>query len=306
MKQTLSIRLMAWLASMYALLLPLNCFAAESAKAALSASAIDMMLPIHQQKKLHPEFSDPVLGDQAQIVEWAWSPQYAERFNQPVQPDGLKDGALWLIGIKVQRKQSKGLQSYQCSIIGLMDNKLQIITPPGEQHMIHPGYIWNGLPVAGNMGEGFKEYSPGLQTWYKKPANKRQEKYPENSDGFTQYINFYRNFQPGIAYFEINVGCAYLGNPEKVRTEIRFPTKVDGKNDDDPKVAAVFESSAIKFDIPDSLMQKMYPYTQDAYDWGQCLMRRSGGQTYLLSDHALKTKRFGNTCEPAVATQKNH
>lgn len=41
-------------------------------------SVINMELPVHQQKKLHPELSDPVLGDQAQIAEWAWSPQYAD------------------------------------------------------------------------------------------------------------------------------------------------------------------------------------------------------------------------------------
>ncbi len=81
-------------------------------------NAINLNLPIHQQKKLHPELSDPVLGDQAQIVEWAWSPQYAKRFGVDVQQDGLPNGGLWLIGIKIQRQQNKEWQRYTCNIVG--------------------------------------------------------------------------------------------------------------------------------------------------------------------------------------------
>lgn len=305
MKQRSSVCPMKWLALMLASLLPLSGIAAEPVKGVQIPSAIDLTLPIHQKQKLHPELSDPVLGDQAQIVEWAWSPQYAKRFNQMVQPDGLKDGALWLIGIKVQRKQNKEFQSYQCSIIGLMDNKLAMITPPGEQYMIHPGYTWNGLPVAGNMGEGLKDYTPGQSAWIKKPRNKKESRLPERSVTLS-YLSFYRHFQHDLAFFEIEGACGYFQNPQTYRNEIGFPTHVDGKNDEDPSITAYAEPSAVKFDIPDSLMQKMYPYTQDAYDWGQCFMRRVGGQPYSLTNHALKTKRFGNTCEPAVATQKNH
>lgn len=121
---------------MHALLMPLNGFADESAKAAPPTSAINLSLPIHQQKKLHPEISDPVLGDQAQIVEWAWSPQYAERFGLQPQPDGLPDGGLWLVGVKIKRQQDQQYQRYTCSIVGLMDNRLKILTPRGR-------YIWH-------------------------------------------------------------------------------------------------------------------------------------------------------------------
>lgn len=68
-----------------------------------------------EKKKLHPELSDPVLGDRAAVVEWAWSPKYAKRFELPVQSDGLKDGALWLLGVKVERKQFNDYQSYICA-----------------------------------------------------------------------------------------------------------------------------------------------------------------------------------------------
>jgi hypothetical protein len=74
-------------------LFPLNTVIAEPANNA-PGWAVDLTLPIHQKPKLHPEFSDPVLGDQAQIVEWAWSPRYAERFGLQPQPDGLPNGGV--------------------------------------------------------------------------------------------------------------------------------------------------------------------------------------------------------------------
>ena len=72
-----------------ALLPPRAGLAAEPIKASSPGGTVDLTLPIHQKPKLHSELSDPVLGDQAQIVEWSWSPQYAKRFGLPVQADGL-------------------------------------------------------------------------------------------------------------------------------------------------------------------------------------------------------------------------
>lgn len=297
-------------------LLPSMAVATEPQKPASTVSALNMALPIHQKTKLHPELSDPVLGDQAQIVEWAWSPQYAERFGLQPQPDGLPNGGLWLVGVKIELKQYRDWQRYTCNIVGLMDNKLPILIPSGEMYAVHPSFAWHGgLPGKPQIGSvdmrnevqqsAAKNFSPGLQTWYKKPANKRQENHPENSDGFAKYISFYRNYQPDIAFFEIEVGCSHLGNPDLVRTEIRFPTRIDGKDDDDPKIGAVFEHSAIKFDIPDNLMRRIYPYTQEANDWSSCLMRRIGGKTHSLTWRAEKSKRFGNTCEPITGAPIN-
>jgi len=297
MKQRSSVCLMKWLALMLASLLPLSGIAAEPVKGVQIPSAIDLTLPIHQKQKLHPELSDPVLGDQAQIVEWAWSPQYAKRFNQLVQPDGLKDGALWLIGIKVQRKQNKEFQSYQCSIIGLMDNKLAMITPPGEMYIV-PGYGWQGGMPGLNMAIVLKEFTPAQTTWYKQPKNELEQTRPERSIT-VNYLVFYRQFQDGLAYFEIDGGCGYFNDPQLFRNEIRFPAKFIHENR-----TAAFEPDAIHFDIPDSLMRRIYPYTLEANDWTSCLMRRTGRPGVTLTLRATKSKRFGNTCEPITQKQK--
>ena len=297
MKQRSSVCLMKWLALMLASLLPLSGIAAEPVKGVQIPSAIDLTLPIHQKQKLHPELSDPVLGDQAQIVEWAWSPQYAKRFNQLVQPDGLKDGALWLIGIKVQRKQNKEFQSYQCSIIGLMDNKLAMITPPGEMYIV-PGYGWQGGMPGLNMAIVLKEFTPAQTTWYKQPKNELEQTRPERSIT-VNYLVFYRQLQNGLAYFEINGGCGYFNDPQLFRNEIRFPTKFIHENR-----TAVFEPDAIHFDVPDGLMRRIYPYIREAEDWTSCFMTRELGKKAGLTTRALKSKRFGNTCEPITQKQK--
>jgi hypothetical protein len=293
-----------------ALFLPFGGMASESAKDKPPSSAIDLTLPIHQQKKLHPELSDPVLGDQAQIVEWAWSPQYAKRFGLPVQSEGLKDGALWLVGVKVQRVQYQQWQRYTCNIIGVMDNKLPIITPPGEVYMIYPTHISDmpGKALVGSADlknqvehEGAQPFIPAQAAWYRHPQNKLQEERPETGIGHL-YKYFYRHFQQDLAYFEWEGGCGYFRDPEKFRNEIRFPTRIDGKNDADKQQPAVYESSAIHFDIPDVLMRRIYPYTLDADDWSSCFGHRTSGA--FLSLRATKSKRFGNICEPATKQPK--
>lgn len=265
---------------------------------ALSASAINMALPIHQQKKLHPELSDPVLGDQASIVEWAWSPQYAKRFNLPVQSDGLKDGGLWLIGVKIGRKQYQQWQSYTCNIVGLMDNKLPILTPPGEVY-VAPGYYgWQGGMPGLNMAIVLKEFSPVQSTWSKKPKNELERTRPERSIT-RNYLSYYRHLQEGLAYFEIEGGCSYFNDPQLFQNEIRFPTRFIHENR-----TAAFEPDAIHFDIPDGLMQRIYLYTLEANDWTSCLMRRTGRLGVTLTLHATKSKRFGNICEPVAKQPK--
>lgn len=289
-------------------LLPLGAFAAEAEQVDPLFRAIDFTLPIHQQKKLHPELFDPVLGDQAQIVEWAWSPQYAERFGLQPQADGLPNGGLWLVGVKIERKQYQQWQRYTCSIIGVIDNKLPILTPPGDVYVAPPSRSTiGGLPGKAKVGsddmrrevhsQAEQPFGPAQVAWYKKPINKREQTLPETGRG-SLYTLFYRHVYAGLAYFEWEGGCAYFRDPEKFRNEIRFPTRIDGKNDDDPENEAVFEPSALHFDFPDSLMRRIYPYTTEADDWTSCLMRRTGLRGRTLTLRALKSKRFGNTCEP--------
>lgn len=279
-------------------------FATEPAKQTPAVSAINMALPIHQQKKLHPELSDPVLGDQAAIVEWAWSPQYAKRFNLPVQLDGLKDGALWLIGVKIVRKQDQEYQRYTCNIVGLLDNKLPILTPPGEMYTITPGYGWLGGLPGFRGADPIKDFTPGQAAWIKKPKNKNEEIFP--ATGLTlSYLLYYRHFQPDLAFFEIEGACGYFRDPATHRNEIGFPGLVEGKSDADRKRSAFNKSSAIKFDIPDSLMRRIYPYIVEAEDWTSCLLKRvgdkvNGDKSQSLTTHALLTKRFGNTCDHVV------
>lgn len=276
-------------------LLPSMAVATGPTKNTQPSSVIDLTLPIHQQKKLHPELSDPVLGDQTQIAEWAWSPQYAKRFNLPVQPDGLKDGGLWLIGVKVQRIQNQQWQRYTCNIVGLMDNKLPILAPPGEMYTV-PGYGWQGGMPGLNMAIVLKEFTPAQTTWYKKPKNELEQTRPERSIT-RSYLSYYRQLQDGLAYFEIEGGCGYFNDPQLFRNEIRFPTKFIHENR-----TAAFESDAIHFDIPDGLMRRIYPYTLEADDWTSCLLHRIGKSP--LSTRALKSKRFGNTCEPVTKQSK--
>lgn len=288
-------------------LLPSVAVATEPEKQTPAVSAINMELPIHQQKKLHPELSDPVLGDQAQIVEWAWSPQYAKRFNLPVQPDGLKDGGLWLIGVKVQRIQNQQWQRYTCNIIGVIKNDLPMLTPPGGMYMAHPSYM-SGMPGKAQVGsadlksqvqhESIQAFTPAQTTWYKQPKNELEQTRPERSIT-RSYLSYYRQFQDGLTYFEIDGGCGYFNDPQLFRNEIRFPTKFIHENR-----TAVFEPDAIHFDIPDGLMRRVYPYIREAEDWTSCFMTRELGKKAGLTTRALISKRFGNTCEPITQKQK--
>ena len=283
-----------------AALLPTLTIATEPKPPLPAASTINTALPVHQQKKLHPELSDPVLGDQAEIVEWAWSPQYARRFGLQPQADGLKDGPLWLIGVKVQREQSGKWQRYTCHVIGVMDNKLPIITPPGDVYMAYPLRI-NGLPGGARPGspdmkhevsrEALRAYTPAQKSPHRENKSELKKKKP--IPGITtNYRAYQRKMQADLAYFEIATGCAYFSDPEKFHNEIRFPTT-------QPKVpngTTVWEDSAIRFELPDSLMRRIYPYTVDADDWTSCFGHRTSG--VFLTLKAIKSKRFGNSCDP--------
>jgi hypothetical protein len=282
-----------------AALLPLNAVLAEPVNNA-PGWTIDLTLPIHQKPKLHPEISDPVLGDQAQIVEWAWSPQYAERFGLQPQSDGLPNGGLWLIGVKVQRIQSQQWQRYTCNIVGVMDNTLPIITPPGERYTITPGY--RGMPGM-RMAESVKEFTPGQAAWIKNPKNKREEIFPAWALTLS-YLQYYKYIQPDLAFFEVEGACGYFQNSATHRNEIGFPTGIEALTDADKHRSAYLRDNAIKFNIPDGLMSRIYPYTSDADDWTSCLMRRVGDKSHVLSLRAIKSKRFGNACEPSTKQPK--
>lgn len=290
------------------LLLPLGALAAEPAKG-VPFPAIDPILPIHQQKKLHPEISDPVLGDQSQIVEWAWSPQYAERFGLQPQQDGLPNGGLWLVGVKIKRQQYQLYQRYTCNIVGVMDNRLKILTPPGDVYVAHPSGSWSGgLPGKAQVGtedmknevghQAVKPFTPAQATWNKNPKNNLEKTRSERNIGLS-YLIYYRHFQSGLSYFELTGSCAYFNDPVSFRNEIRFPARFIHENR-----TATFESDAIHFDIPDSLMRRIYLYTQEADDWTSCLLRRIGLAGMTLTLRAIKSKRFGNTCEAESRDQK--
>lgn len=254
-------------------------------------------LPVHQQPKRHPELADPVLGDRAAVVEWAWSPQYARCFGVPVQADGLKDGPLWLVGVKVLRLQAGERQTYHCRIAGLIDNRLAILWPPGEQYMIHLGYQWaGGLPGHVPNPDGLRAHSPAQAAWYKQPKNKLEETRPETSITLA-YLAAYRNFTDGLSYFEIDGACAYFRDPQQFRNELRFPTTLPG----DPNGTTAFHKSASTFDLPDGLMRKIYPYTREAEAWSGCLLRRIDGKRSLLPLWA--NRRFKGLCGPSPATQ---
>ena len=283
-----------------ALLPPRAGLAAEPIKASSQGGALDLTLPIHQKPKLHSELSDPVLGDQAQIVEWSWSPQYAKRFGLPVQADGLADGRLWLVGLKVMRMQVDKYQKYNCRIVGLIDNKAPILMPPGDRFVQHPSgsdSIPRTTPFTRGAGEQLN-YVPAQAAWFKRPKSKMETERPETGLG-TPYLVFHRFYSDDLAYFELSGACAYFRDPEVSRNELRFPTRIDGKNDADKTQHAVYEASALQFNLPDNLMRRIYPYIRDADDWTSCLLRRSGAAGIGLSLRAIKSRRFGAMCEPA-------
>jgi hypothetical protein len=289
--------------------------AAEPSRGVMQAEVVNLALPIHQKPKLHPELSDPVLGDQVQIVEWAWSPQYAKRYNLPVQPNGLKDGGLWLIGVKVMRVQVGSYQAYECHIIGLIDNKLPMLTPPGDRFVRHPidsAGLPKNISQTAPAPEGKRElltqrdasqleFVPAQAAWRKQPRNKAEVERPETGIG-TPYVAFHRFSSDDLSYFELRGACGFFRDAETFRNEIRFPTRIDGKNDADKLLSAVYEPSAIKFDIPDGLMQKMYPYIREAEDWSSCLMRRTGLKGVVLTLRSIKSRRFGDICNPPGGT----
>ena len=252
---------------------------------------------------IFPEASDPVLDGRAAIVEWIWSSSYAQKYGLPIQADGLKNDYLQLLGIKIFRSQngSGDAQTYRCRVMGLIDGNAPVIWPPGDRYGGHPGHSWIGglpgkLPV---IGSEQMKFVPAQATWRKRPNNERQKKYPERGIGMP-YVYFHRYYSPVLAYFELEGGCAYFGDPGEFRNELRFPTRIDGKNDIDAREEAVFEGSALKFDIPDLLMNKIYPHILKAADWSWCLGRRSSPRPEQIDVYGReRLNRLGGArCDP--------
>ncbi|SMB25557.1 protein of unknown function [Sterolibacterium denitrificans] len=262
------------------------------------------------EASLLPEAHDPVLGDRATVVEWAWSPQYAKRFGVPVQADGLKDGHLWLLGIKVLRAHDRNMQSYLCRIVGLIDNKAPMLWPPGDRYILHTAYRWlSGLPGSAQRAEDriwmadavtSKSFTPGHAAWIRRPKNKREEQLPERSMG-ASYIFFNRHHTADLAYFELEGACRYFNDPRDYRNELRFPTRIDGVNDEIRGEEALWEPSALRFDIPDRVMLKVWPTVLKAADWSLCLMHRSGMKNLVGIRKDIRERLGSTSCVPVDA-----
>lgn len=267
---------------------------------------------VAMEVSLLPEARDPVLGDRAAVVEWAWSPQYAKRFGVPVQADGLKDGYLWLVGVKILRLQSGDSQTYGCRIVGLIDNKAPMLWPPGERYVRHTAYRWlGGLPGSAQAGtddlvrfvKGESQqntFVPGHSAWIRRPKNEREKSLPER--GMTSpYLLFQRYHTADLAYFELDGACRYFNDPKDYRNELSFPTRIDGVNDENPKEEAVWEPSALRFDIPDRVMVKVWPAVLKAADWSTCLMHRSGMKNLGSIRKDIRERLGTVSCKPVEA-----
>lgn len=256
-----------------------------------------------------PEAHDPVLGKHAAIVEWAWSPKYAKRFNLPVQPDGLRDGHLWLVGVKILRAQHGDMQSYRCRIVGLIDNKAPMLWPPGDRYLQHPGYRWlGGLPGSAQAGTDDlvravrgdsqqRTFSPGHAAWARIPKDEQSKAYPGRSMT-SPYILFHRYHTADLAYFELEGACRSFNDPVDYRNELRFPTRIDGVDDEIAGREAVWEPSALRFYIPDPVMVKTYPVLLKAADWNECLMHRSGMKNLGTIFKQVRERLGSVSCDP--------
>lgn len=171
--------------------------------------------------------------------------------------------------------------------------------------MRHPTESWIGglpkrIPYSPATGEQ-NEYVAAQAAWYRQPKNNLGKERPETGSG-APYISFHRFYSNDLAYFELDGSCGAFRDAKGSRNEIRFPTRIDGNNDEDKQQPAVYEPSAVHFDIPDSLMQKIYPYIREADDWTSCMLHRSKSGA-LLTTRALKSNRFGKACNPPVGDQ---
>lgn len=259
--------------------------------------ALSLLAPtaLASDQPLFPEASDPVLGHRAAIVEWAWSPKYAERFDLPVQEDGLPNGDLWLVGVKVVRQQVGERPRYSCRIVGLLSDKTPINWPPGDQHLQHPSHIWIAGILPGlehprfRTGLGITDFTPYQAAWHLNPANDRERQLPEsNISVFYRYL--YKNYVDDLAYFEIEGACWYFRDPEEFQNRVHLPSAASQGH--------ALRPGALSFDIPNRVMNRIYPVVLGAADRSKCLMRRSGIKKSNL--FPWERKRLGDvSCEPA-------
>ncbi len=242
----------------------------------LSFVAMASPTPPGESLPLLPEATDPVLGHRAAVIEWAWSPQYAERFGLPVQEGGLENGYLWLVGVKVVRMDFFDRPTYRCRIVGLLQNDAPIVWPPGEHYVMHPSQLpmGGGLPGQGQYrGDiGPKPFTPGHGSWVRRPKSDSQRLYPESGITSPYYV-MHRSYSENLAYFELDGSCRHFGDPKSLETRIHLPTR---RGDGEEPSSRAFKPDAIYFVVPDRVMTKIYPYVLSASDWTNCLMHRSG------------------------------
>lgn len=247
---------------------------------------------------LLPEATDPVLGHRAAVIEWAWSPEYAERFGLPVQEGGLENGYLWLVGIKVVRMDFFDRPTYRCRIVGLLENDTPIVWPPGERYVMHPSHLamGGGLPGQRHYRAELSppSFTPGQSTWFKGDKGMAGGIRDYSRLG-VPYLFFHKSYTKDLAYFELDASCLYFGHPSQLKNRLSFPTTTD----ESESASRAYKKEALWIDFPDMLVHSVFAIIESAQDWSACLSSRSraSGRNTLLKD---QIDRLGDTSCDAI------